>query len=103
MVNLSLSTPQSSRLAVGRTYICLENPTPENTSNKLVIFSAVSMTEAVIEKELPRFGCTRSGSTKLDSSGSTRLWLGGESIFGKNKNNTPDYRKIPHYLAVLEK
>ncbi len=100
MVNLSLDTTHYKDESIGRTYICLKNPNTKNESSKVLIFTAVSMLESAIENELIRWGCTHPSSTKLDSSGSTRLWANGIDIFGNTHNGTPDYRKIPHSIVV---
>lgn len=103
MVNLTLDKSHHRDELIGRTYICLKTPTADNTSNTLLIFTALSMSETTLEWELPRWWCTRSGTTKLDASGSTRLWVAGEYIFGKAHKWDPDYRKIPHYIAVWDR
>lgn len=102
MVNLSLEKPHYRDENIGRTYMCLRNPNSNNESSNLLIFTAVSMTEPIIEKELIRWGCTLPLSTKLDSSGSTRLWVNGEYIYGNSHNGTPDYRWIPHSIVVYD-
>ncbi len=61
------------------------------------------MSETDIEKEFPRWWCSRNAVAKLDASGSSRLWVDGEYIYGKSHKWDPDYRKIPHYLAVWDK
>ena len=103
MVNLTLDKSHHRDESIGRTYICLKTPSPDNTSNTLLIFTALAMSETTLERELPRWGCTRSGTTKLDASGSTRLWTQGEYIFGKSHKWDPDYRKIPQYIAVWDR
>lgn len=82
MVNLSLLQPHYRNSNIGRTYICLKNPNHENQSSTLLIFTAQSMNERNMENELLRQGCTYNSSTKLDSSGSTRLWHGGVEHYG---------------------
>ena len=84
MVNFSLDQSHYRDEAIGRTYICLASPNSANESSTLLIFTALAMSEMTLERELPRWGCTRSGTTKLDSSGSTRLWVDSEYIFGKS-------------------
>lgn len=102
MVNLSLKKSHYKNEDIGRTYICLKNPNSKNESSSLLIFTAVAMSESVIENELIRWGCTRDSSSKLDSSGSTRLWLEWEYIYGFSHSGNPDYRKIPHSLAIYD-
>ena len=103
LVSLSLDTPQQPRESIGRTYICLKTPTTDNTSTTLITFTALAMSEIILEKELPRWGCTRTGTSKLDASGSTRLWVWWEYIYGKARKWDPDYRKIPHYITVWDR
>jgi hypothetical protein len=55
MVNLSLSESHYKNESLGRTYICLKNPDANNRSSKILIFTAISMTESIIEKELIRW------------------------------------------------
>lgn len=100
LVNLTLEKPHYPNEAIGRTYICLKNPNSNNESSTLLIFTATAITEPVIESELIRWGCTKSASSKLDSSGSTRLWVWWEYIFGKSHKGDPDYRSIPHSIAI---
>ena len=103
MVNLSLSESHYKNELLGRTYICLKNPDANNSSSHLLIFTATAMTESTIEKELIRWWCTRSSSSKLDSSGSTRLWFnGGDPIFGVSRSGNPDYRSIPHSIMIYD-
>ena len=103
MVNLSLSESHYKNESLGRTYICLKNPDQNNMSSKILIFTAVSMTESIIEKELIRWWCTKNSSSKLDSSGSTRLWIDGvEPIFGVSRSGNPDYRSIPHLISIYD-
>lgn len=103
MVNFTIDERHHSASAIGRTYICLQNMNTDNESSTLLIFTALTMSETDIEKEFPRWWCTRNGVAKLDASGSTRLWTGGEYIFGKSHKWDPDYRRIPHYLAVWDR
>ncbi len=58
-----------------------------NQSSTLLIFTALAMNEVDIEKEFPRWGCTRSAVSKLDASGSTRLWVRPNQC---NLDNAPD-------------
>jgi hypothetical protein len=103
MVSFSLDESHHRDEAIGRTYICLKNPNAQNESSTLLIFTALAMSETAIEREFPRWGCTRSGTTKLDSSGSTRLWVDSEYIFGKSHRWDPDYRSIPHSIVIWDK
>lgn len=102
MVNLSLNKPKFSSENIGRTYICLKNPDTSNKSSEVLIFTAKAITESVIEKELLRWWCTRNSSSKLDSSGSTQLWVDGEFVYGNSHKWNPDYRWIPHTIAIYE-
>lgn len=102
MVNFSLSESHHREEQIGRTYICLKNPDRDNRSSTILIFTALAMSEIDIEKEFPRWWCTSSTVAKLDSSGSTRLWVDGEYIYGKSHKWDPDYRKIPHYIVVWD-
>lgn len=103
MVSFTLDKSHHRDESIWRTYICLKTPTATNTSNTILIFTALAMSETTLEWELPRWGCTRSGTTKLDASGSTRLWVADEYIYGKSHKWDPDYRRIPHYIAVWDK
>lgn len=102
IVNLSLAKSHYKNENIGRTYICLKNPNSSNESSDLLIFTAVAIDEPTIENELIRWGCTRESSSKLDSSGSTRLLINGEYIYGNSHGGNPDYRKIPHSLAIYD-
>lgn len=102
MVNLSLDIPHYKNESIGRTYICLKNPDANNESSSVLIFTAISMTEPAIENEILRWGCTHNSASKLDSSGSARLLVHGEQIYGYSHNGTPDYRRIPHSIAVYD-
>lgn len=102
IVNLSLTKSHYKNESIGRTYICLKNPNSSNESSDLLIFTAVAIDEPTIENELIRWGCTRESSSKLDSSGSTRLLINGEYIYGNSHGGNPDYRKIPHSLAIYD-
>lgn len=102
IVNLSLNKSHYKNENIGRTYICLKNPNIYNESSDLLIFTAVAIDEPTIENELIRWGCTRDSSSKLDSSGSTRLLINGEYIYGNSHGGNPDYRKIPHSLAIYD-
>lgn len=83
---MSLSAKESKHRdeAIGRSYICLKNRDPNGESQTLIIFTAIAITETDIEKEFPRWGCTSEGIAKLDASGSTRLWVDDEYIYGKS-------------------
>ncbi len=102
MVNLSLEKSHHRDKNIGRTYICLKNPNSNNESSNILIFTATAMTEPIIENEIIRWGCTRPLSTKLDASGSARLWVNGEYIYGNSHKGIPDYRGIPHSIAVYD-
>ena len=102
LVNLTLGKSHYPNEPIGRTYICLKDPDSKNQSSRLMIFTATSITEATIESELIRWGCTKSSSSKLDSSWSTRLWVWWEYIFGKSHKWDPDYRSIPHSIALYD-
>lgn len=102
LVNLTLEKPQYPNEKIGRTYICLKNPDINNQSSQLMIFTATAMTESLIESELIRWGCTKSTSAKLDSSWSTRLWIGEDYIYGKSHKGYPDYRSVPHSIAIYD-
>lgn len=102
MVNLSLNQWHYKDENIGRTYICLKNPNTQNESSIVLVFTATAMTESVLETEIIRWGCTRDSSTKLDSSGSTRLWSQKVDIYGYSHNGNPDYRKIPNSLIVYD-
>ena len=103
LVSLTLDEKKYRDETIGRTYICLQNMNSQNQSSKIAIFTALSMSETDIEKEFPRWWCQRDAVAKLDASGSSRLWVDGEYIYGKSHKWDPDYRKIPHYLAVWDK
>lgn len=103
LVNLTLDESHHRTESIGRTYICLQNMNSQNQSSTLLIFTALAMSETDIEKEFPRWWCSRNAVAKLDASGSSRLWVGGEYIYGKSHQWDPDYRKIPHYLAVWDR
>jgi hypothetical protein len=49
MVNLTLDKSHYRDELIGRTYICLKTPTTDNTSNTLLIFTALSMSETTLE------------------------------------------------------
>jgi hypothetical protein len=102
MVNFSMSERHHPEEQIGRTYICLKNPDRDNRSSTILIFTALAMSESDLEKEFPRWWCASSAVAKLDSSGSTRLWVDGEYIYGKSHKWDPDYRKIPHYIVVWD-
>ena len=102
MVNLSLTKPKFSNESIWRTYICLKNPDSLNKSPYVLVFIAKAITEVIIEKELLRWWCTRNSSSKMDSSGSTQLWVDGEFIYGNSHKWNPDYRWIPHTIAIYE-
>ena len=102
MVNLSLGTSHYRDESIGRTYICLKNPNTQNESSTILIFTAISITEPVIENELIRWWCTRNSVSKLDSSGSTQLWINGQTIFGYTHDGNPDRRKIPHSIVIYD-
>ena len=55
MVNLSLGTSHYRDESIGRTYICLKNPNTQSESSTILIFTAISITEPVIENELIRW------------------------------------------------
>lgn len=102
MVNLSLETAHYRDENIWRTYMCLKNPNTQNESSTILIFTAVSITEPILENELMRWWCTRNSISKLDSSGSTRLSVNGQDIFGYSHNGNPDYRKIPHSIVIYD-
>ncbi len=103
IVNLSMAESHHREEQIGRTYICLKNPDSQNRSSTLIIFTALAMSETDIAREFPRWGCPSSAVAKLDASGSTRLWVNWEYIYGKSHKWDPDYRKIPHYIVVWDK
>ncbi len=102
MVNLSLETSYYRDDYIGRTYICLKNPNTDNESSTVLVFTAVSISEPRIEKELFRWWCLLHSSSKLDSSWSTRLWVNGQNIYWYSHRGNPDYRKIPHSIAIYD-
>lgn len=102
MVNLSLEKWHYTNESIGRTYICLQNPNTQNESSRLLVFTAISMDESSLEREIIRWWCTRGSASKLDSSGSTRLWIPGVSVFGFAHRGNPDYREIPHFIAIYD-
>jgi hypothetical protein len=55
MVNLTFSEEHHRTESIGRTYICLQNMNPQNQSSRLLIFTALAMSEIDIEKEFPRW------------------------------------------------
>jgi hypothetical protein len=75
MVNLSPDQPHYREEEIGRTSICLAHPDSSNQSSELIILSAQSLTEPFAEKELLRWSCTHESITKLDASGSTRIYF----------------------------
>ena len=102
LVNLTLEKSHYPNEMIGRTYICLKNPDINNQSSQLLIFTATAITESLIESEMIRWGCTKPTSAKLDSSWSTRLWIGEDFIFWKSHKGYPDYRSIPHSIAIYD-
>lgn len=102
MVNLSANAPHYPNSYIGRTTLCLANPDEENRSSRLIIFTAVAMDEVTLEREALRHGCRVSSITKFDSSGSTRLWTPGGVIYGNGHKGNPDYRRIPHAIAIYD-
>ncbi len=104
LVLVSFSTEQYHyhQEEIGRTYICLANPDNRNTSSTLIVLVAQSMNEVFAENELIRFGCTTQSITKLDSSGSSRLWYNGGSIYGNAHHGDPDGRRIPNMIGIFD-
>ena len=103
MVNLTLSHSNLPDEYIGRTYICLKNPNSSNSSTEVLVFTAKSATEALVEKELIRWWCTRESTSKLDSSWSSQLWLNNnEFVYGNSRKWSPDQRGIPHIIAIYE-
>jgi hypothetical protein len=102
MVNLALGEWHYKNEPIGRTYVCLRNPSSQNESSILLVFTASAMTEPELEREILRWWCTRDSTSKLDSSGSTQLWFEGSTIYGYSHKWNPDYRNIPHSLIVYD-
>lgn len=102
IVNLTLDNPKYKNEQIGRTYICLPYPNKENQSSTLLIFIAQTMTEPRIEKEIFSHGCTKKSTSKLDSSGSTRLYFGWNFIFWNNHKWDADKRKIPNHILFFD-
>jgi hypothetical protein len=103
MVNLSLNEPHFHDEIIGRTYICIPHVHSGEAGKNILIFTALAENEVQIESLLTDWGCTKENSTKLDSSGSSRLALpGDEYIYGYSRKWTPDYRKIPHAIAIYD-
>lgn len=103
LVNLTTATPHYSNESLGRTYICIANPDINNSSSKFLIWTAVAANELTIESEMYRWGCTASSVAKLDSSGSTRLYLGGKYYYGNAHKGVPDYRTTPHAIVIYDR
>lgn len=97
-----MSNKSYSHENIGRSYICLKNPDASNSSHILLTFTATDMTEAEIEREILRQGCTAKSTSQLDSSGSTRLWFNGNYVFGANHKGEPDKRTIPHSVVFYD-
>ncbi len=102
MVNLSFGEWHYANESIGRTYICLKNPNIENESSEVLVFTATTMTEWALEKEILRFGCTKKSTAKLDSSGSSQLWFDNNYIYGFAHRGSPDQRSIPHAIAIYD-
>ncbi|MBP6981441.1 hypothetical protein KBB25_01550 [Candidatus Gracilibacteria bacterium] len=102
-VNFSVEQKHHRYEEIGRTYICLAHPDRSNRSSELIIMVAKSINEIFAEKELLRFGCTRESISKLDSSGSSRLWYRDGTIYGNAHHGDPDARKIPNMIGIWDK
>lgn len=104
LVLVSFSTRQKHHRdeEIGRTYICLAHPDTHNSSSELIILVAQSMSEVFAEKELIRWGCTATSTAKLDSSGSSRIWYSGTTVYGNSHHGDPDGRRIPHMIAIYD-
>jgi hypothetical protein len=103
MVNLSLNQPHYHDEIIGRTYICIPHVNIGETGGNILIFTALAEDEVHTESLLTDWGCARENSTKLDSSGSSRLALtNNEYIYGYSHKGTPDYRKIPHAIVIYD-
>lgn len=102
MVNLTLANRRYTDEAIGRTYMCLKNPDAKNRSSTLLTFVAEAMSESALEHEIMKHGCEKNTTSKLDSSGSTRLWFSGKSIYGHAHKGEADRRKIPHSLLFYD-
>lgn len=101
--NLSTASRHYATSSIGRTYMCVANPDSNNRSSKLLVAVAESMTEGMLENEIYKMGCTPRSTAKLDSSGSSRIWYNGNSMYGVSHKGDPDGRKIPHYIAIYDK
>lgn len=102
MGNFTTKTPKYKNESIGRTYICTPNVDKNNHSSRILVFTAQAITEGLLENEIYKHGCTPKTTSKLDSSGSTRLYYNGKTMYGNSHNGTPDYRLIPHYIAFFD-
>jgi hypothetical protein len=103
MVNLSLSQKHYHDEIIGRTYICIPHVENNTPGKEVLIFTALAAHEWSVEARLIDWWCRAENSTKLDSSGSSRLALSGdEYIYGHSHRGIPDYRKIPHAIAIYD-
>lgn len=69
---------------IGRTYVCTPNVNSRGQSDKILVFTAKSISEGLIENEIYKNGCTPKTTAKLDSSGSTRMYFNGKTMYGDN-------------------
>lgn len=101
-VNFSTEQKHYPNEEIGRTYICLAHPDANNSSSEIIILVAKSINEAFAERELIRFGCTMKSISKLDSSGSSRLWYSAGTLYGNSHHGDPDGRKIPNMIGIWD-
>lgn len=102
IVWLSFDIPNFFHEEIGRTYICLKNPSKENISEKVLIFFTRSLSEYSAKKILLQEWCQMDSSIKLDSSGSSQLLFWKYLIYGNAHKGSPDNRKIPHAIGFSE-
>lgn len=73
IVNLTLDESHYPNASVGRTYLCTEKPDASGISHTILAFVFLHATEEEANTMLAKYNCTKSNTSKLDSSGSSLI------------------------------
>ncbi len=102
IVSLTLDESHYPNASVGRTYLCTEKPDASGMSHTILAFVFLHATEGEANLILAKYGCTRSNTAKLDSSGSSLIGYGDTIERGYSHKGAPDNRKIPHIIGFYD-